>query len=113
MRMVPDGPDHPSTPPMSVIESYARSLDVPVELVWGRSDPILGPGLPAMQALFPQAPVTETEAGHFLQEEVPDVIGAAIMRVVDEVAGPDDADVSPVHTPSDSRPSSSSSSRSN
>ena len=92
MRMVPDGPDHPSTAQMRVVESYARSLDVPVELVWGLSDPILGQGLPAMRALFPGAPVTETEAGHFLQEEVPDVIGAAIMRVVDEVADSEEDD---------------------
>lgn len=49
------------------------------------NDPILARGLPVMQSLFPAAPVTETEAGHFLQEEVPDVIAAAVMRIVDAV----------------------------
>ena len=49
------------------------------------NDPILARGLPVMQSLFPATPVTETEAGHYLQEEVPDVIAAAIMRIVDAV----------------------------
>jgi hypothetical protein len=31
--------------------------------------------------------VTETEAGHFLQEEVPGEIALAVMRVVTEVKG--------------------------
>ena len=31
------------------------------------------------------APVTETEAGHFLQEEVPEIIAEAVMRVIDIV----------------------------
>ena len=38
-----------------------------------------------MQRMFPATQVTETQAGHFLQEEVPDVIAAAVMRVVDAV----------------------------
>jgi haloalkane dehalogenase len=36
-----------------------------------------------MKRSFPHAPVTETQAGHFLQEEVPEVIAEAIVRVVD------------------------------
>ena len=88
MRMVPDGPDHPSAPAMQVIESYARSLNVPVEIVWGMQDPILGKGLSGMQALFPEAPTTETNAGHFLQEEVPEEIAAAILRLLAEIESP-------------------------
>jgi len=56
--------------------------EIPAELVWGMNDPILAKGLPAMRGLFPEAPVTETEAGHFLQEEIPEVIAEALMRVV-------------------------------
>lgn len=82
MRMVPDGPDHPTTPAMRTLEAYVDSLDIPVELVWGINDPIIGPGLSAMQQKFPDARVTKTEAGHFLQEEVPEEIAAAILRVI-------------------------------
>ena len=85
MRMVADGPDHVSSSALRDIERYVEGLDIPAELVWGMNDPILARGLPVMQRMFPTAPVTETEAGHFLQEEVPDVIAAAIVRIVDAV----------------------------
>ncbi len=82
MRMVPTGPDHPTSKPMSEIEAYGRALDVPVEIVWGMRDPILARALPTMKAMYPEARVTETQAGHFLQEEVPAEIAEAIERVV-------------------------------
>ena len=85
MRMVPDGPDHPSTPAMRTIMNYVQGLDIPAEIVWGMRDPILALGLPAMRKFFPQAPVTETQGGHFLQEEVPVEIAAALLRVVERV----------------------------
>jgi haloalkane dehalogenase len=85
MRMVTDGPDHPSTPEMRIIERYVRGLNIPAEIVWGMKDPILGSALPMMKRNFPKAPVTETEAGHFLQEEVPAKIAAALLRVIDQV----------------------------
>lgn len=94
MRMVPDGPDHPSTPTMRVIDAYVGTLDIPAELVWGNSDPILGRALPVMKRRFPNALATETDAGHFLQEEVPEVIAEAVVRVVDkiETATPSDSE---------------------
>ena len=85
MRMVPDGPDHPSTPAMRTIGNYVQGLDIPAEIVWGMRDPILALGLPAMKRFFPEAPVTETQGGHFLQEEVPVEIAASLLRVVDKV----------------------------
>ncbi|MEO0551446.1 MAG: alpha/beta fold hydrolase [Pseudomonadota bacterium] len=85
MRMVPHAPEHPSTAPMARLVTFARSTDVPTEIVWGLNDPIGGDILPAMQEHFPHANVTETEAGHFLQEEVPDVIAAAVLRVYDQI----------------------------
>lgn len=97
MRMVPDGPDHRSAANMRTIEAYVQALDIPVELVWGANDPILGEALSVMAQNFPDAPVLETPAGHFLQEEVPEEIAAAIMRVVDktqsdtETSAPQDA----------------------
>jgi haloalkane dehalogenase len=84
MRMVADGPDHASAPALRNIERYVEGLDIPAELVWGMNDPILAKGLPVMQKMFPTAPVTETEAGHFLQEEVPETIAAAVLRIVDK-----------------------------
>lgn len=88
MRMVPDGPNHPSVPAMRMIESYVQGLDIPAEIVWGMNDPILGKGLPMMKQSFPQARVTETQGGHFLQEEVPVEIAAALLRVIDQVQTP-------------------------
>ncbi len=85
MRMVPDGPDHPTTPAMRVIEQYVQGLDTPAEIVWGMNDPILAKELPAMKQNFPNAPITETEAGHFLQEEVPAEIAADLLRIVDRL----------------------------
>jgi len=85
MRMVPDGPDHPTAPAMRVIEQYVQGLDIPAEIVWGTNDPILAQQLPAMKKNFPNAPITKTEAGHFLQEEVPVEIAAALLRVLGRV----------------------------
>ena len=85
MRMVPDGPDHESVPAMIKIEEYVRSLKIPTEIEWGMNDPILGKALPLMQKNFPEAKVTETNAGHFLQEEVSIEIANALKRVIDEV----------------------------
>lgn len=85
MRMVTDGPDHPSAEQMRLIERYVQGLDIPAEIVWGMNDPILAKGLPNMKQNFPEAPVTETQAGHFLQEEVPVEISAALQRVIDQI----------------------------
>ena len=82
MRMVPTGPDHPTSKPMREIEAYGRTLKVPTEIVWGMRDPILARALPKMKEMHPMARVTETQAGHFLQEEVPVEIAEAIERVV-------------------------------
>jgi haloalkane dehalogenase len=38
-----------------------------------------------MEENFPKAPVTQTDAGHFLQEEVPDEIAQALIRVLSQV----------------------------
>lgn len=81
-RMVPPSPEHASVPALRDVEAWASSYRGPVGLVWGTRDPILGRGLRAMRRLFPAAQVVETEAGHFLQEEVPREIAAAVLDVV-------------------------------
>ena len=86
MRMVTDGPNHPSTPALLKIEEYVKTLEIPAEIVWGMKDPILGKTLPRMQQNFPNAPVTKTSAGHFLQEEVPVEIADSLIRIVNQVS---------------------------
>lgn len=81
-RMVPDRFDHPSIEPLQEVARYVASLDVPTAIVWGRRDPILGRVLNHMKRTLPDAWVQETPAGHFLQEEVPEEIAAAIRYVL-------------------------------
>jgi haloalkane dehalogenase len=85
MRMVPAGPDHPSVEQMIEIQDYVATLDIPAALVWGMQDPILAQGLEPMKAQFPDATVTETEAGHFLQEEVPAEIAQAVLSIYSQI----------------------------
>jgi haloalkane dehalogenase len=85
-RMVPDGPDHPSLPELRRGEAWVRGFAGPLALVWGRRDPILGRQLRRHREAFPEAPVTETDAGHFLQEEVPDELAAAVRDVAARAA---------------------------
>lgn len=81
-RMVPDSLQHPSVPALARCGEFFTSLGGPVEIVWGDRDPVLGRALSRIERLRPDAAVTRTDAGHFLQEEVPDLIADAIARVV-------------------------------
>lgn len=85
-RMVPNEPTHPSMEPLGEIHAWAKSFEGPVALVWGLQDPILGRQLARHLELFPQAKVTETQAGHFLQEEVYDELADAIRGVVERAS---------------------------
>jgi haloalkane dehalogenase len=87
-RMVPNGPGHASVAALSRGEEWARSFSGPVALVWGLSDPILGRALRHLERLYPEAPVTRTRAGHFLQEEVPEALSAAVEDVARRVGSP-------------------------
>lgn len=80
-RMVPDGPDHPSMPALKRGSEWTGAFEGPTALVWGTRDPVLGRALSRHERMLPQADVTVTDAGHFLQEEVPDAIAAAIEDV--------------------------------
>ena len=80
-RMVPNTLTHPSVDRLKLCEAWARGFTKPAELVWGAKDPILGRVLKRTKAMLPHARVTETQAGHFLQEEVPREIAEAIVRV--------------------------------
>ncbi|MDX2285010.1 MAG: alpha/beta fold hydrolase [Bacteroidia bacterium] len=80
-RMVPDSLEHPSVPALRRVAEYAAAFRGPAEIVWGLKDPVLGRALKRQRELLPQARVTETQGGHFLQEEVPDEIAASVRRV--------------------------------
>lgn len=81
-RMVPDSMDHPSVEPLRRVGEFVRSFDGPASIVWGDKDPVLGRARNHASRMLPQADVTRTSAGHFLQEEVPEEIAAAIRGVV-------------------------------
>lgn len=81
VRMVPDKMDHPSVPLLEEVATFAGGFSGPAAIVWGRSDPILGRVLGRAQRLFRQASTTDTDAGHFLQEEVPRQVADAIRSV--------------------------------
>jgi len=80
-RMVPDDLRHPSIDPLRRGQAWIESFAGPVALVWGRNDPLLGKALGRHRRALPNATVTETDAGHFLQEEVPDALATAIADV--------------------------------
>ncbi|MEL0227894.1 MAG: hypothetical protein VW947_05330, partial [Gammaproteobacteria bacterium] len=65
-------------------------------IVWGMNDPILGLGLKTMQENFPKASVTQTDGGHFLQEEVPAEIAEALIKVIDKVNNKDMVLINPL-----------------
>jgi len=80
-RMVPNGPEHPSVEPLGRCQSFYEAFEGPVEIVWGLRDPVLGRVVGHLERLRPGTKVTRTPAGHFLQEEVPEEIAAAVRRV--------------------------------
>ena len=80
-RMVPDSPSHPSVAGLREVDAWLRNFPGPVELVWGRKDPLLGKALQRHVQALPHALLTETDAGHFLQEEVPEIIARSIRRL--------------------------------
>lgn len=81
-RMVPDSMEHPSVDALGRVASFVEAFDGPAAVVWGDRDPVLGRLKKRICRALPQAALTETQAGHFLQEEVPDEIAAAIRSVV-------------------------------
>ena len=81
-RLVPTSLGSPTLQTMQEAEDWARSFSGPARLVWGMRDPILGRSINRIKKLFPDAEVAETDAGHFLQEEVPEELAAAVLQVV-------------------------------
>jgi cis-3-alkyl-4-acyloxetan-2-one decarboxylase len=84
-RMAPTTLDHPSVLHLARAESLALAFRGPAAIVWGDRDPILGRAFSRIAKTLPHATVMHTPGGHYLQEEVPDAIAAAIRAVVGQV----------------------------
>lgn len=82
VRMVPDTMEHPSIEALAEAGDFAESFTGPTTIVWGDRDPVLGKLRRRVSRQLPDAEVTVTDAGHFLQEEVPAPIADAIRDVV-------------------------------
>ena len=82
-ELVPAEPDHPNTEPMNRVRDALRSWTKPTLVIWGAEDAALPPALAhGFTELIPGAgePVVVEGAGHFLQEDRPDEVAAAIVR---------------------------------
>jgi cis-3-alkyl-4-acyloxetan-2-one decarboxylase len=84
-RMAPTTLDHPSVLHLARAETLAMAFRGPAAIVWGDRDPILGRAFSRVAKTLPHATVMHTPGGHYLQEEVPDAIAAAIRAVVGQV----------------------------
>jgi cis-3-alkyl-4-acyloxetan-2-one decarboxylase len=81
-RMVPDSAErHPSLAGLRRVDELFRTAKVPIALVWGTKDPILGRVINHLERLRPDATIVRTGAGHFLQEEVPRELADAVLDV--------------------------------
>ena len=82
-RMVPNHAEaHPSIPAFREIDAMFREIEVPIRIVWGKRDPVLGRVINHLERVRPDATVVRTGAGHFLQEEVPEPLADAVLDVV-------------------------------
>jgi haloalkane dehalogenase len=81
-RLVPDSLSHRSVPALQVTDELFRTIQIPISLVWGDRDPILGRVINHLARVRPDATVVRTQAGHFLQEEVPEPLATAILDIV-------------------------------
>jgi haloalkane dehalogenase len=82
-ELVPTDPDHPNTAPMNRVRDSLRRWDRPALVVWGADDAVLPIGIAqAFVDLIPGAegPVLIKGASHFLQEDRPEDVAAAIRR---------------------------------
>jgi len=80
-REVPNSMQHRSVPLLERCQAFVESFYGPAALVWGDRDPVLGRLKNRTARLLPQASVTSTQGGHFLQEQVPVEIADAIREV--------------------------------
>jgi len=80
-RMVPDSLEHPSIPALNRVRDTVQAFRGAAAVVWGDRDPVLGRALKRVQEVLPEARVTRTRAGHFVQEEEAETVAEAIRHV--------------------------------
>ena len=84
-ELVPTEPDHPNTESMNRVRDALRTWTKPALVVWGAEDRVLPAALAhAFVELIPGAdrPVLIEGAGHFLQEDQPDELAAAVLSFI-------------------------------
>jgi haloalkane dehalogenase len=81
-ELVPTEPEHPNAAPMNRVRDALREWRKPTLIVWGAEDPVLPVAFAhGFVELIPGAegpPVLIDGASHFLQEDRPDEVAAAI-----------------------------------
>jgi haloalkane dehalogenase len=80
-ELVPTEPEHPNTAPLNAVRDALRDWRKPTLVVWGADDTVLTPRIAeGIVALIPGAegPVLLRGASHFLQEDRPDELAAAV-----------------------------------
>src|SRR4051794_39113943 len=85
-ELVPTDPDHQNTAPMNRVRHTLREWRKPALVVWGADDRVLPVGIAhAMAELIPGArgPVLIEGASHFVQEDKPDEVAAAIREFLE------------------------------
>jgi haloalkane dehalogenase len=84
-ELVPAEPDHPNTEPMNRVASALRSWEKPAAVIWGADDRVLPLSVAdRLVAAIPGAygPIAVSGASHFLQEDQPDEVAAAIRELL-------------------------------
>ena len=80
-RMVPNAESHPSVALLDEVGAFVTSFPRPIGLVWGTRDPILGRAIDRHEKALKPVFVDRTDAGHFLQEEVPELLATRIAEL--------------------------------
>jgi len=84
-ELVPVEPDHPTAAAVDRVRDALSSWDKPAHVIWGAEDAVLPTAVAErFIALIPGAtgPELIPGAGHFLQEDAPDEVAAAIARAI-------------------------------
>jgi haloalkane dehalogenase len=85
-ELVPTDPEHPNTAPMNRVRDALSTWEKPALVVWGKEDTVLLPRIAEhFVELIPgaHAPATLIDrASHFLQEDRPDEVAAAILGFI-------------------------------